>query len=82
MSTNSKKESGMPFEIKDLKPNEEWFDPVGIRFFVNATKTNIKLGFSHNIRTVEIIAILNTDKEDAKNPKIKVLEGEIIEEEV
>jgi hypothetical protein len=31
---------------------------------------------------VEIIAILNTDKEVAKNPKFKVLEGEIIEEDV
>jgi hypothetical protein len=81
MNTNNKKENITPFEIKDLKPNEEWFDPVGIRFFVNGTKTNIKLGFGHNIRTVEIIAILNTDKEVVNDPKITVLEGKIIEEE-
>jgi hypothetical protein len=80
MSTTKKVQDATPFEIKILEAHEEWFDPVGIRFFINTTDKNVTLGFSHNIRTVEMIAILDAAKEKNKRPRLETLEGEEIEE--
>lgn len=72
----------LPVEPKILAPSVPWFDPVGIRFFINTTKRPVKIGFSHNIRAVEMIAILDMTNEDLKTEKDKSLKGEIIEEDV
>lgn len=82
LSTEQEEKKGSTqFETHIIGPSNEWFDPVGIRFFINATQQPLKLGFSHNIRSVEMIAIFEPTKEDLKSEEIKALEGEIIEEE-
>jgi hypothetical protein len=71
-----------PFETQLIGPNTRWFDIIGIRFFINTTDHPIKLGFSHNIRAVEMIAIGEPSDEDLKGDKVAALKGEIIEEDV
>lgn len=82
MSTEQEeKKAPTPFETQIIAPTAEWFDPIGIRFFINTTPRPLKLGFSHNIRSVEMIAIFELTEEDLKSEEIKALEGEIVEEE-
>lgn len=82
MSTDlERRESSLPFETQLIGPKEQWLDPIMIRLFVNTTDKPIKLGFSHNIRAVEMIAIIEPTEDDLKGYKSKALIGETIEEE-
>jgi hypothetical protein len=45
------------------------------------TERPLKIGFTHNIRKVEMIGIFDPTEEDLKTEKVKALKGEVIEED-
>ena len=65
------------FEWYLIKAGERWYDELEKRIFINTTNHDIKIGFGHNGRRVEIIAI----GEDKAADAVSALEGEIIEED-
>lgn len=65
------------FEWYDIEPGQQFFDQLEKRFFINVTKRPLKLGFGHNSRRVEMIAIGDGVEKD---PAIEALEGEEIRE--
>ena len=66
------------FEWHDLNPGAQFFDTLEKRFFINFTKSPLKIGFSHNARRIEMIAI--TDGVE-KDPKVEALRDvEVVEE--
>jgi hypothetical protein len=74
-------EKSIEFEVHIIPPKNQWFDPIGVRFFQNTTDRTIKIGFSHNIRAIEVIAFIDPSDEDLKKDTIQALKGEIVEEE-
>ena len=70
-------------EWHPVAPKSEFYDNVKCRFFVNTTSENLLIGFGHNTRQLEIIAIaFEKDAVKREDPALKTLEGEVIEEEV
>lgn len=69
-------------EVTDITPGETWFDPIGIRYFINTTQMPVRIGFGHNVRAVEIVVILDPKIEVTKRIDPKGFEGEVIEEAV
>ena len=63
------------FEWHLIASKEQWFDELEHRLFLNATNHEVKVGFGHNTRQIEIIAIAVEEKET----QTSALEGEIIE---
>ena len=62
-------------EWHDIDTNKEFYDEIGHRFFVNACTQPIRVGFGHNTRCLEIIAITeNLEGEE----ELQTLEGEEI----
>lgn len=66
------------FEWYDIPPGKQFFDQLERRYFANTTKRTLKVGFGHDTRRVEIIAIADGK---GKDPKIAALEGIEVEEE-
>ena len=68
-------------EWHPVDPKSEFFDELEHRFFLNTTSEKLLIGFGHNTRQLEIIAIaFEKDAVTAKDPFLETLEGEIIEE--
>ena len=65
------------FEWYLIKAGEQWYDELEKRIFINTTNHEFKIGFGHNGRRVEIIAI----SEDKAADAVSALEGKIIEED-
>ena len=66
------------FEWNEIPPGSEFFDSLEKRFFINFLDCPIKVGFGHNGRRVELIAIGEGIKKD---PELEALQGkEIVEE--
>ena len=69
-------------EWHEIEPKSEFYDELERRYFINTTTTPLMIGFGHNTRQLEIIAIGDSSDFSKKNdPEIIVLEGEVIEEE-
>jgi hypothetical protein len=76
MSTQEDIEKG--FEWYDLNPGARFFDPLEKRFFINFTNRPLKVGFSHDMRRTEMIAITDGIKKD---PELEALQDvEVVEE--
>ena len=74
-------EEGNPFrdfEWYSVKPQKNWFDALERRYFINTTDLPLKIGFGHNTRRIEIIAIASVSPEEQE---LEALEGEVIMEE-
>ena len=66
------------FEWCEILPGEQFFDPIEHRFFLNGLSHPIKIGFGHNTRRLEIIAITDGAKKD---PELEALQDvEVVEE--
>jgi hypothetical protein len=66
------------FEWYDLDPGAQFFDQLEKRFFINFTKRPLKVGFSHNARRIEMIAITDGIEKD---PELEALQDvEVVEE--
>ena len=66
------------YEWCEVEPGNQFFDQLEKRLFINFTKSPLKIGFSHNARRIEMIAITDGVKKD---PELKALQGtEIVEE--
>ena len=65
------------FEWYLIKAGEQWYDELEKRIFINTTNHEFKIGFGHNGRRMEIIAI----SEDKAADAVSALEGKIIEED-
>ena len=69
------------FEWHPIDSKSEFYDDIEHRFFLNTTSEKILIGFGHNTRRLEIIGIaFEKDAVKAKDPALKTLEGEVIEE--
>ena len=66
------------FEWHPVKPKETWFDVLEHRYFINTTDLPLKIGFGHNTRRIEIIAIAAVSPEEQE---LNALEGELVAEE-
>lgn len=82
MNTKPGTPGNATFEAVSIPPQKTWFDPIGVRFFVNVTKDTLTIRFGHNMRTVEVIEIAEATKENKNSAAVKALEGEIIEESI
>lgn len=69
--------SSNSFEWYDIAPKKTFFDQLERRIFINTTGRPVKIGFGHNARRVEMIAISDGVKKD---PEIAALEGEEVRE--
>jgi hypothetical protein len=69
------------YEAQVIASHTQWFDPIEIRFIANMTERPLKIGFTHNIRKVEMIGIFDPTEEDLKTETVKALKGEVIEED-
>ena len=66
------------FEWNEVPPKQQFFDTLERRFFLNGLSHPIKIGFGHNTRRLEIIAIIESDGKDSE---LKALEDvEVVEE--
>lgn len=70
-------------EWHPVAPKERFYDNVERRFFQNATPETLIIGFGHDTRRLEIIAIaFEKDAVKAEDPALKKYIGEeIIEDE-
>jgi hypothetical protein len=75
------KKNSVAYESQLIGPHKQWFDPIEIRFITNMTERPLKIGFTHNIRKVEMIGIFDLTEEDIKSEKVNALKGKIIEED-
>jgi hypothetical protein len=66
------------FEWNEVLPKQQFFDVLERRFFLNGLSHPIKIGFGHNARRLEIIAIIESDGKDSE---LKAFEGKTITEE-
>ena len=70
------------FEWHKVEPKSEFYDDIERRFFINTTSSAIMIGFGHNTRQLEIIAIAErAETTKSEDPALNALEGEEIEEE-
>lgn len=74
--TEEKKNVLNSFEWYSIEPKEQFFDQLERRIFINVTEQPLKVGFGHNTRMVEMIAI---GAGVAKDPVLEALEGEVVE---
>ena len=66
------------FEWYSVEPKKTWFDALERRYFTNTTDLPLKIGFGHNTRRIEIIAIASVSPEEQE---LEALEGEVVTEE-
>ena len=63
-----------------VESKSQFYDEVERRYFLNTTSEKLLLGFGHNTRRLEIIAIaFEKDAIKTEDPDLKALEGVIIE---
>jgi hypothetical protein len=69
------------FEWHPIEPKSQYYDEVCHRFFINTTEKALMVGFGHNTRRLELIAIADrADMVKKEDPDVTVLEGQEIEE--
>ena len=78
MKMNKEKNIADGYEWNEIPSGEQLWDELEKRIFINFTKKPIKIGFGHNLRRIEMIAI---GEAESVNNEVQALVGEIVEEE-
>lgn len=70
-------------EWHKIDPKTEFYDEVEHRIFINTTPEKLLIGFGHNTRRLELVAIMLEPKgAEVKDPELKkLLDEEVTDEE-